>query len=489
MRAARPRTNRRPLPPSKSVTVVRLVVALMAALVVAVVTGLAWARGDAPGDPRLVRVGEFVSPVYVAAPPGDRRRLFVVEQPGRIMVVRDGTPLAAPFLDIRGLVDFGGERGLLSVAFPPDYAATRRFYVYYTARSPNGALTIAEYRAAPSGDTALPSVQRILLSIPHPRGNHNGGQLQFGPDGYLWIGTGDGGGAGDPDGAGQRLDTLLGKLLRIDPRGSGSVPYAIPVDNPFYGQNGRRGEIWAYGLRNPWRFSFDRQTGDLLIGDVGQNAWEEIDFAAAPGRGRGANYGWGCWEGRHAYSGNEDEPECRPLPSQLAPVHEYSHSRGCSVSGGYVVRDPTLPRLNGRYVYGDYCRNPLWSARLQAPGAQDDRQLGLDVPGLTSFGEDACGHVYAVSADGPVFRLQAEGATSAACPAARPVIRCRVPRVVGLRLATARTRIRRANCRVGRVRQRRSMRARGRVVAQSPRPGARRARGARVHLTVSRGRR
>jgi glucose/arabinose dehydrogenase len=471
------------------VTVVRLVVALTATLVVAVVTGLAWARGDAPGDPRLVRVGEFVSPVYAAAPPGDRRRLFVVEQPGRIMVVRDGTPLAAPFLDIRGLVASGGERGLLSMAFPPDYAATGRFYVYYTARSPNGALTIAEYRAAPSGDTAMPPVQRILLSIPHPRGNHNGGQLQFGPDGYLWIGTGDGGGAGDPDGAGQRLDTLLGKLLRIDPHGNSLAPYTIPVDNPFYGQSGRRGEIWAYGLRNPWRFSFDRQTGDLVIGDVGQNAWEEIDFAPAPGRGRGANYGWGCWEGRHSYSGNQDEPECRPAPSQLAPVHEYSHSRGCSLSGGYVVRDPTLPRLNGRYVYGDYCRNPLWSVRLQAPDAQDDRRLGLDVPGLTSFGEDACGHVYAVSADGPVFRLEAEGATSSACPAARPTPRCRVPRVVGLRLATARTRIRRANCRVGRVRQQRSSRARGRVVAQSPRPGARRVRGTRVHLTVSRGRR
>jgi glucose/arabinose dehydrogenase len=469
--------------------VVRLVVALTAALVVAVVTGFAWARGDAPGDPRLVRVGEFVSPVYVAALPGDRRRFFVVEQPGRIMVVRDGVPLSTPFLDIRSLVSFGGERGLLSVAFDPDYARGGRFYVYYTARSPSGAITVAEYRASPNADVANPASRRQVLSIPHPRGNHNGGQLQFGPDGYLWIGTGDGGGAGDPDGAGQRLDTLLGKLLRIDPHGSGLAPYTIPVDNPFSGQSGRRGEIWAYGLRNPWRFSFDRQTGDLVIGDVGQNAWEEIDFAPAPGRGRGANYGWGCWEGRHAYTANDDEPECRPAPSQIAPVHEYSHSRGCSVSGGYVVRDPTLPRLNGRYVYGDYCRNPLWSLRLQAPDAQDDRRLGLDVPGLTSFGEDSCGRVYAVSADGPVFRLEAEGATSAACPAARPVIRCRVPRVVGFRLATARTRIRRAHCRVGRVLRQRSSRARGRVVAQTPRPGARRARGTLVHLTVSRGRR
>ena len=464
----------------------RLVAALVAVTALGALAGLGWAGREATGDPRLVRVGSFISPVYVAAPTGDRQRIFVVEQPGRIRVVRRGVPLRVPFLDIRNLVSFGGERGLLSIAFPPDYASSGRFYVYYTARNPEGAMTIAEFRRA-TADRAAPASRRIVLSIPHPRGNHNGGQLQFGPDGYLWIGTGDGGGTGDPDFNGQDLNSLSGKLLRIDPRATGSVPYTVPVDNPFAGQSGRRAEIWAYGLRNPWRFSFDRQTGDLVIGDVGQNAWEEIDFAPAPGRGRGANYGWGCWEGRHAYPGNEDEPGCRPAPSHLPPVHEYSHSRGCSVSGGYVVRDPTLPRLNGRYVYGDYCRSPLWSVRLQAPDAQDDRRLGLDVPGLTSFGEDACGHVYAVSADGPVFRLQAEGATSTACPAARLVVRCRVPRVVGLRLATARTRISRARCRVGRVRQQRSSRARGRVVAQSPRPGALRARGTRVHLTVSRG--
>ena len=465
----------------------RLVAALGAVTALGALAGLGWAGRESTRDPRLVRVGSFISPVYVAAPTGDRQRIFVVEQPGRIRVVRGGVPLRVPFLDIRNLVSFGGERGLLSIAFPPDYGPSGRFYVYYTARSPNGAMTIAEFRRA-SADRAAPASRRIVLSIPHPRGNHNGGQLQFGPDGYLWIGTGDGGGAGDPDFNGQDLSSLSGKLLRIDPHGSASAPYTVPVDNPFHGHSGRRGEIWAYGLRNPWRFSFDRETGDLVIGDVGQGDWEEIDFAPAPGWGRGANYGWGCWEGRHVFDDNSGEPGCRPLPAQVTPVHEYSHSRGCSVTGGYVVRDPALPAVGGRYVYGDYCRNPLWSVRLASPNAQDDRRLGLGVPGLSSFGEDACGRVYATSGDGPVYRLEAEGRPiRSACPVARPAPRCRVPRVVGLRLAAARTRIRRANCGVGRIRQVRSNRQRGIVVKQAPRPGVSRTRGAKVSLSVSRG--
>ena len=434
-----------------------------------------------------MRVGDFVAPVYVASPPGDRRRLFVVELPGRIRVIRDGVTLPRPFLDIRRLVSLGGERGLFSIAFPPDYASSSRFYVYYTARSPGGAVTIAEFRAS-SAEVANPGSRRIVLQIQHPRSNHNGGQLQFGPDGYLWIGTGDGGGAGDPDLNGQNLGALLGKLLRIDPRASGGAAYTVPSDNPFVGRTGARGEIWAYGLRNPWRFSFDRRTGDLAIADVGQTDWEEIDFAPAPGRGRGTNYGWGCWEGRHPYEGNAFRTQCTPLPSQVAPVHEYSHSRGCSITGGYVVRDPTLPVLDGRYVYGDYCRGPLFSVRLDTPAAQDDRRLGLSVAGLTSFGEDACGRVYAVSSVGPVFRLEPEGgATNAICPATRAPPRCRVPRVLGLRLAAAGLRIRRANCRLGRVRRVRSARARGRVLRQTPRPGVRRPNGAAVHLVVSRG--
>lgn len=210
---------------------------------------------------------------------------------------------------------------------------------------------------------------------------------------------------------------------------------------------------------------------------------------AASGGGRGTNFGWDCFEGREPY--DNDPPTCSPRPANhTPPVHQYSHSRGCSITGGYVVRDPTLPALSGRYVYGDYCRSPLWSVRLQAPDAQDDRQLGLSVPGLSSFGEDACGRVYAISGNGPVFRLEAEGRpANTLCPATRPPVRCRVPRVVGLRLAQARARIKRANCRVGRLRYVRSTRARGRVLTQSPRPRASRARGTRVHLTLSRGRR
>jgi hypothetical protein len=459
--------------------------AALAALALGVV--FAHAVRAAPGDPQLVLVGRFTSPVYVTSPPGDRQRLFVVEQPGRVWISRGGATLPTPFLDVRSLVSTGGERGLLSMAFPPDYAASGRFYVYYTAR--NGAITIAEYRVSPDADAADPSSGRTVLSIPHSRSNHNGGQLQFGPDGFLYAGTGDGGGAGDPDRAGQNLGSLLGKILRIDPRASGAAAYSVPPSNPFVGVPNARPEIWAYGLRNPWRFTFDRETGDLSIGDVGQGDWEEVDFATTgSGRGRGANFGWSCFEGRHAYAPNSGEAACNPIRGpHVPPVLEYSHSRGCSITGGYVVRDPALGSLAGRYVYGDYCRRPLWSARLQLPDAQGDTRLGLDVPGLTSFGEDVCGRVYAVSGDGPVYRLQAVGASASACPTARPPVkRCRVPRVVGLKLKTAKTRIRRANCRVGRVRTKHAAKKRGRVLSQSPRPRRTRPSGARVSLTVGR---
>ena len=251
-----------------------------------------------------------------------------------------------------------------------------------------------------------------MLSIPHPVGNHNGGQLQFGPDGYLYIATGDGGGGGDPDRNGQNLNSLLGKLLRIDPRlGPNGESYTIPTDNPFVGQTGARAEIWSYGLRNPWRFSFDRLTGDLTVGDVGQGEWEEVNFVpAGSGAGRRANFGWGCFEGRHVYVPNASRPDCNPLPTNHAqPVWEYSHVRGCSIAGGYVVRDPELTALVGRYLYGDLCDDRVWSTILQVPDAQDDRVTGLEVPSLYSFGEDACGRIYAVSGAGPVYRLHVSG--------------------------------------------------------------------------------
>ena len=472
------------------------------AALAAVALAAAFALGGeaAPGDPELALVGTFSSPTYLTAPPGDAERLFVVEQGGRIRVVRNGAVLPTAFLDLTSLVLSGGERGLLSMAFAPDYAATGRFYVYYTARSPSGQLVLAEYRRSSNPDIADSGSARTVLTIPHPAGNHNGGQLQFGPDGYLYIGTGDGGGAGDPDRNGQNLGALLGKILRIDPLGA---PYVVPADNPFVGVPGARGEIWSYGLRNPWRFSFDRQTGDLVVGDVGQGTWEEIDFVpTAAGRGRGANFGWSCWEGREVF-GN-----CQTLPpNHTPPVWQYSHSRGCSITGGYVVRDPALAPFAGRYVYGDFCAAPVWSIALAIPDARDDRQTGLGVPSLYSFGEDACGRVYALSGSGPVYRLQVAGAVpgppcaqtptppappappsppASPRPAVRPVI-CRVPRIIGLRTRTARVRIRRAHCRVGRIRYKHSTRAKGRVLTQAPRPRARRVRGTRVRFTVSRG--
>ena len=464
---------------------------LLAAALAALTLGVLFARGGAaaPGDPQLALVGRFNSPVYLTSPPGDHNRLFVVEQDGRIVISRGGMTLATPFLDIRSLVSAGGERGLLSMAFPPDYATSRLVYVYYTARG-SGAITIAEYRTSANADVADPNTRRTVLSIAHPRSNHNGGQLQFGPDGFLWIGTGDGGGGGDPDGNGQNLGALLGKLLRIDPRAAGGAAYTVPPSNPFVGQAGARGEVWAYGLRNPWRFSFDRETGDLTIGDVGQGSWEEIDFAPlGAGRGRGANYGWGCYEGRHLYTPNADSAACSPIRSpHVLPVSEYSHSRGCSITGGYVVRDPTsIPALDGRYVYGDYCDRPLFSVQLRTPDAQGDRRVGLDVPSLTSFGQDDCGRVYALSGDGPVYRLQGEGrAAPTLCPAVAKRV-CRVPKVVGLKLAKAKVRLRRASCRPGRVRSRHvAARRRGQVIAQSPRAGATRPMGTRVKLTVGR---
>jgi glucose/arabinose dehydrogenase len=350
---------------------------------------------------RLVSIGRFISPLYVTAPPNDRRRLFVVEQAGRIVVVRGGRRQAQPFLDIRSKVTAGGEQGLLSMAFAPDYAQTGRFYVYYTERS--GQEAIWEYRRA-GEDRADPATARLVLRMADPEPNHNGGLMIFGADGLMYVGTGDGGGGDDQHGArgnAQSLGSLLGKILRIDPRASGGRPYATPSDNPFTGRSGARPEIYAYGLRNPWRFSFDRTTGALSIGDVGQDAVEEIDFVRN-GAGRGANFGWRPWEGR---TRNFDEP----APGAVPPVITHSHSEGfCSITGGYVVRDRSVPALYGRYVYGDYCEGRLRAATLRAGRRTTGRPLALPkVGGLSSFGEDAAGRVYATSLNGPVYRLAA----------------------------------------------------------------------------------
>ncbi|MDQ4072478.1 MAG: PQQ-dependent sugar dehydrogenase, partial [Actinomycetota bacterium] len=359
---------------------------------------------SAPGL-ALQRVGTFAFPVYVTSPPGDTARQFVVEQSGQIRIIKDGRTVGRPFLDISGRVEFNGsERGLLSMAFAPDYATSGRFYVFYTERG--GDLRVEEFRRSPADpDVAVRSSRRGVLEIEHSAyGNHNGGQLQYGPGG-LYVSTGDGGGAGDPLRNGQNLNSLLGKILRIDPRRPTSTRgYSVPSGNPFVGRFGRD-EIWHYGLRNPWRFSFDRANGNMSIGDVGQGAMEEVDFVIK-GR-RGANFGWNCFEGTLRYS------SCS-APGHRPPVLQYSHEGGasCSVTGGYVLRDRTVPRLYGRYLYGDYCTGALHAATLREAGATTNASLSLIVPRLTSFGEDARGRLYMTSRSyggrpGAVYRLRA----------------------------------------------------------------------------------
>jgi glucose/arabinose dehydrogenase len=343
---------------------------------------------------KLVKVGSFSSPVYVTGPRADASRLFVVEQAGRIRVMRDGRALDRPFLDIRGEVESGGERGLLSMAFAPDYASSRLFYVYFTDHT--GDIRIRQYRRSADPNVADAASGRDVLRVDHRTyPNHNGGQLQFGPDGMLYAAFGDGGGEGDPFRSGQRLDTLLAKLIRIDPRPGGG--YRVPSGNPFAGRAGARPEIWAYGLRNAYRFSFDRGSGDLTIGDVGQDEYEEVDFRTD--RGRGVNFGWSVFEGFHRYRSGS---AAGAVPPELAPSHRDGF---CAIIGGYVVRDPKLTSLAGRYVYGDNCKPVVYSVRLTPSGAQDNHATSLRVSRLSSFGEDASGRVYAASLEGPVYRL------------------------------------------------------------------------------------
>jgi glucose/arabinose dehydrogenase len=352
---------------------------------------------------RLRKVADFDAPVYLTSPPGDRARQFVVEQGGRVMVVRDGRKLDTPFLDISGQVTAGGEQGLLSIAFPPDYADSGLFYVYFTDEA--GDQRIVEYRRR-NADRADPGSARLVLRMGDSESNHNGGQLLFGPDDLMYVGTGDGGGGGDQHGSrgnGQSLGSLLGKILRIDPRAGGGRPYQVPRENPFVGRSGARGEIYAYGLRNPWRYSFDRRTGDLTIGDVGQNAYEEISFVRR-GAGRGANFGWRPFEGRSRYAAGES------APGHVRPVIVRSHADGnCSITGGVVVRDRALAGLRGRYVFGDFCKGRVESARLSRGRARGVRRTSLRVDSLSSFGEDAQGRVYAMSLDGPVYRIVPRG--------------------------------------------------------------------------------
>ena len=386
---------------------------LVAVLGLCVALAVAWSspaaerapRASAPGPTaaaagvRLLRVGNFDSPTYLTAPRGDRRR-FVTERAGRIRIVRGGRKLRRPFLDIRGLVSTAGEGGLLSMAFAPDYRRSRLYYVFYVDRA--GAVGVDRFRAsARNPNRTQPGSRRRVIRQAHPETNHKGGQVQFGRDGRLYVSFGDGGGGGDPYENAQDLSSRLGKILRIAPRPGGG--YRIPRDNPFVGRRGARGEIFAYGLRNPYRFSFDRRTGSLSIGDVGEGAVEEVDFLpVARGKRRprgGANFGWDVFEGRRRF-------EPGSAPRHVPPVLQRTRSTGvCSIIGGYVIRDRSLGSLYGRYVYGDLCDSRLRVARLRRPRARGDRALRARVGNLVSFGEDGRGRVHAVSLDGGVFRL------------------------------------------------------------------------------------
>lgn len=372
----------------------------------------------------LEPVGAFEQPIFVTSDPSDPGRLFVTERAGRVVEVRGGK--ATPYADLTSLVSCcQSERGLLSIALPADFARSGRFYAAYTGKAASGGaegdIHVDAFTPTGAGTVA----RQPIISVEHSsQPNHNGGQLQFGPDGQLYISTGDGGGGGDPLESGQSVTTLLGKVLRIDPLPGATPPYSIPPGNPFATGPGLD-EIWSYGLRNPWRFSFDRLSGDMVIADVGQGMREEVDHALSPGPGAvggaGANYGWNCREGFGAYP--EAPAACGGAVGFTEPVFDYPHldpmdgsAHGCSITGGYVVRDPSLGDLYGRYLYADFCVGEIRSVALPAVAggrAIGDRSEGLQVASPVSFGEDSCGRLYVVSGDEIVYRLV--GATAATC--------------------------------------------------------------------------
>ena len=352
----------------------------------------------------------FSDPVYLTALPDDTSCLFVVEQAGRIRIIKNGTTLATPFLDITSKVTSGGERGLLGMTFHPDYATNGYFYVYYTGLDPTGKTVVERYTVSSNPDAANASSGFTIFTYSQPAANHNAGMIDFGPDGYLYVGLGDGGGAGDVDNYAQTRTSLLGKMLRLDI--DGGSPYAIPADNPFVGDPNTLDEIWAIGLRNPWRWCFDRETGDMWIADVGQGNWEEVNFAPASDPG-GINYGWRLKEGDHCYNPSTG---CDPLDTLYDPIHEYSHSFGCSITGGFVYRGCAIPDLNGTYFFGDYCSGRVWSMRYNGSTVSDftERTSELGVPGfgLVSFGQDAKGELYLLYSSGSIYRIEPDGVPS-----------------------------------------------------------------------------
>ena len=339
-------------------------------------------RPDAPRAQAVFRLAVVArgldSPVGIASTASQPKRLYVAEQRGTVRVILNGRLRSGLFMDLRGRVRAGGEQGLLGLAFDPLYARNRFVYVNYT--DINGATRVVRYRT--NGTRALPASARLLLRVEQPFGNHNGGHLVFGPDGRLWVGLGDGGSGGDPRGYAQSMSSLLGKMLRLDVRRPGSAP-----------------EIVGLGLRNPWRYSFDRATGDLYIGDVGQGDIEEVNFRSRSATGL-QNYGWNAYEGSRRYS------DAAVGPGQLVfPVFEYGHDQGCSVTGGFVYRGRARPAERGRYLAGDYCSGIIWAFRVASGAAQGVQRLPFRIPSLTTFGEDVAGELYAASQNGTVYRL------------------------------------------------------------------------------------
>ena len=390
-------------------TFVAALVAIAAATV-----GIAVQEGRTLG-PKFVTlqgIARMREPVYLMQPPGQNSQLYVVQKRGAVRIVTNDHLLARPFLDIHRLVKHNGpagDPGMAAIAFPTDYGRTGRFYVSYNNR--RDALQVDEFRRSEGNPlVADPASRRPILSIPEPTEAHHGGLIVFGPDGYLYLGAGDGGPAGDPAGNAQNLNVLLGKLLRIDPAPSGAKPYTIPADNPFVGGPGRD-EIWAYGLRNPRRFSFDRPTKTIAIGDVGNDRYEEIDYLPIA-KSRGANFGWPAYEGFAAFRGGV------PRRATVLPALAYPHHPGCAVNGGYVVRDPRLARIRGReivgdYMFADYCTGKLYGFRPRlGRRAGKQRSFRFDIRYLSSLGVDNAGHIYVLTergvkqgSKGSVYRL------------------------------------------------------------------------------------
>lgn len=343
-------------------------------------------------------------PVFVTHAGDGSGRLFIVEKTGAIRIMQAGQLLATPFLDLSGSVSGGSEQGLLGLAFVPDYATSGYFFVNYTDRQ--GDTHVARFQVS-NGDPnrADPATEFTVLTLDQPAPNHNGGMLAFGPDGMLYVGTGDGGAANDRFGNGQNPATLLGKMLRLDMTSATDQPYAVPPDNPWVNANWNgqdvRDEIWAMGLRNPWRYSFDRATGDLWIADVGQNQWEEVNVTPAASAG-GLNYGWPIMEGQHCFQASNCDPS-----GLVLPIAEYAHAGHCSVTGGYVYRGQAQPAWNGVYFYGDYCSGTLWGIAPDGSGAWRNAPVASTGITLSSFGEDEQGELYATDlASGTVYRLE-----------------------------------------------------------------------------------